>query len=134
MATVNSTTVNTVNIGENLMKSRTRSFLATGALVSALFMASPYLMADEHHKKHHGDRKDIAQMCEDFKAGKGRFDKQERREKMQEHQAELADRLKLDDEQREIWKQIHDERREKHEKRAAKFHEKLEKRCAEQEG
>ena len=71
------------------MKSRTRSFLATGALVSALFMASSYLMADEHHKKHHGDRKDIAEMCEDFKAGKGRFDKQERREKMQEHQADL---------------------------------------------
>ncbi|MBU2953868.1 hypothetical protein [Marinobacter sp. F3R08] len=113
------------------MKTRTRSILAAGALASALFMGSPALMADDHGKMHHGDKQNIEKMCENFKEGKGRFDREERKEKMAERLEATAERLKLNDEQRKIWNDIHEERHEKHEKRMKKWHEKMEKRCAE---
>lgn len=116
------------------MKTRTRSFLAAGALASALLMSSPALMADDHGYKHRGDRHDMAEMCENLKDGKGKFNREERQQEMAERREAMAERLKLNDEQREIWNQMHEERREKHEKRMKNWQEELKKRCAKSEG
>ena len=95
------------------------TFLAAALLASPLAMASEYggQQGDHHRGKHNK-----AEMCEKMRDGKGRFNHEKRQEKWEEHRAEMADRLQLTDEQREIWNEIHKERMEK-------WQEKMEKRC-----
>lgn len=111
------------------MNPRKTSLIAAGILGSALLAASPFALAD-HHKgdKHHG-KPSMEEMCEHFRAGTGPFDREERQQKRAEHRADMAERLKLNDEQREIWAEIHEERQEKHEKSHARMQAKMEKRC-----
>ncbi len=108
------------------MNKRKTSMITAGLLASVLLSASPFALAE-----HHGDRDkpDMEKMCEQYKEGKGPFDREERQEKMEKRQNDMADRLKLDKEQRKIWNEIHQEQREKHEKRMKKWKEKMEKRC-----
>lgn len=110
------------------------SFLTTGVLMAALIAASPAALADHHGKQKHGSKGDKQEMCENFREGKGPFNREERREAMEEHRAEMADRLKLTDEQREIWADIHAERQEKHQERMQQWHERMEQRCGEKGG
>ncbi|MEE3117021.1 MAG: hypothetical protein VX339_02855 [Pseudomonadota bacterium] len=83
---------------------------------------------DDHHRGHHG-KASMEEMCAHFRAGTGPFDREARQQKRAEHRADMAERLKLNDEQREIWAEIHEERQEKHEKRHARMQAKMEKRC-----
>lgn len=111
------------------MSKRKTSIIAASLLATTLFAASPAAFADKH-SGHRGDGpRDMTEMCENMREGKGRFDKAERQEKMAEKRDAMAERLKLNSEQREIWNEIHKERQEKHEKRAEKMMEKMEKRC-----
>jgi Spy/CpxP family protein refolding chaperone len=98
------------------------SILATGVLMATLIAASPAAMADNHGKHKQGGKWDKQEMCENFREGKGPFNREERR-------AEMADRLKLTDEQREIWQEIHQERQQKHQQRMEQWQEKMEQRC-----
>ena len=114
------------------MNKRKNSIIAASILVAALVTATPFALANHHgeeYRGNHHDRHDMEQMCEDFREGKGRFDQEERRAKMEARRTEMAERLKLNDEQREIWNQIHEERREKYQNRMDEWKEKLEKRC-----
>ncbi|WP_420389256.1 hypothetical protein [Marinobacter sp.] len=99
-----------------------------GALIAAAFFTSPMAMASDHGDHHRG-KHDIAEMCENMREGKGRFNDEKRQEKLDEHRNEMANRLKLTAEQREIWDDIHEERREKRRARMEKWQEKMEKRC-----
>jgi len=110
------------------MNKRKSSVITAGLLASVLLSASPFALADDH-KDGPRDKPNMEKMCEQFKEGKGPFDRKERQEKMEKRQNEIADRLKLDKEQRKIWDEIHQEQREKHEKRMEKWKEKMEKRC-----
>ncbi|MFV8570329.1 hypothetical protein ACNQ6O_03870 [Marinobacter sp. SBS5] len=109
------------------------SVMTAGVLMAALLAASPAAFAYDHKgMDHHEGKRDKQEMCEDFREGKGKFSKEhrdERQKEMQEHRAEMADRLMLTDEQRVIWSKMHDERQEKHHKRMEKWHQKMEKRC-----
>ena len=108
------------------MNKRSNSIITAGLLASVLLAASPFALADHHgdRKGHHG-KQDMAEMCEDFREGKGRFDQ----EKREQRRAEMAERLQLTDEQLEIWADIHEEHREKHEQRREKMKEKIQERC-----
>jgi len=112
------------------MKKRNHSIIAAGLLATTLLTTSPFALADHHGEGNgHRGKHNLAEMCEDFRQGQGRFDQDERRERMEQRRAEMAERLKLTDEQRVIWNDIHKEQREKHEQRHAKMMERLEKRC-----
>lgn len=116
------------------MSKRKTSILTAGLLASTLLAASPALMAG-NHSGHHGDKdrdnqRDITEMCDNMRDGKGRFDPSEQQEKMAKHREATAERLQLNDEQRGIWNEIHEEKREQHQKRMEKWQEKMEKRCA----
>ncbi|MCK7546793.1 hypothetical protein ACFQGA_07415 [Marinobacter koreensis] len=121
------------------MNRRKLSTMAAGALASALLIASPLALADHHGKDAYGKR-DMSQVCEDFREGTGKFSpeaRQERREKYRaeadKRHAEMADRLKLDKEQRKVWDEMQMERRQQHEARAEKWRERLAERCANQD-
>lgn len=107
------------------------SILATGVLMATLIAASPAAMADNHGKHKQGGKWDKQEMCENFREGKGPFNREERQQEMQQYRAEIADRLKLDEEQREIWQEIHQERQQKHQQRMEQWQEKMEQRCGE---
>ncbi|MGO1503195.1 MAG: hypothetical protein ACTHWH_18140 [Marinobacter sp.] len=116
------------------MSKRKTSILTAGLLASTLLAASPALMAD-NHSGHHGDnhrgnQRDMTEMCDNMRDGKGKFDHSERQEKMTKRREAMAERLQLNDEQRGIWNEIHEERREQHQKRMEKWQEKMKKRCA----
>ncbi|MFT7337803.1 MAG: protein CpxP [Marinobacter maritimus] len=111
------------------MNQRKSSILAAGILASALFAASPALMAGDHGDRQHGNQRDMTEMCDNMHEGKGRFNKAERQEEMAERQEAMAERLKLNDEQRGIWNEIHEERRQQHDKRMEKMQKKMKKRC-----
>ncbi|MFP3977680.1 hypothetical protein [Marinobacter sp. KMM 10035] len=115
------------------MSKRKSSIITAGLLASALFAASPALMASnstgKHGGGHHGNQRDMTEMCEDMREGKGRFDQAERQAEMAERQEAMAERLKLTDKQREIWNEMHEENRQKHEKRMKKMQDKMKKRC-----
>lgn len=112
------------------MKKRNRSLIAATALASMLLAASPFALASHHGEGNsHRSKHDLAEMCEDFRQGKGHFDQEQRRENMEQRRADMAERLKLTDEQREIWEDIHQEQRTKYEQRHAKMMEKIGKRC-----
>ncbi len=111
------------------MSKRKTSIIAAGLLASTLFAASPAVFAG-NHSDHRGDGpRDKTEMCENMREGKGPFDKAEREKKMAERQEAMAKRLKLNDDQRKIWNEIHEERHQKHEKRMEKMMEKMKKRC-----
>lgn len=116
------------------MSKRKTSIIMAGLLASTLFAASPALMASDHsrqHGEHHrGKQHDMTQMCENMRNGKEKFDHSERQEKMAKHREAMAERLQLNDQQREIWNDIHEERREQHQKRMEKWQKKMKKRCA----
>ena len=103
-----------------MIKHATSGRIATGLLAAAL-LASPLAFASDHGK-HHGGKHDKAEMCEQMREGKGWSNDEKRREKWEEHRAEMADRLKLTDEQREIWDEIHEEKMEK-------WQQKMQKHC-----
>lgn len=98
------------------------------ALIAATLLTSPMAMAS-NHGEHHRGKHDKAEMCENMREGKGWFNDEKRQAKWEEHRNDMADRLKLTAEQREIWDDIHEERREKRRARMEKWQEKMEKRC-----
>ena len=100
----------------------------TRAFLAAALLASPLAFASDHGK-HHGGKYDKAEMCEQMREGKGWFNDEKRQEKWEEHRAEMADRLKQSDEQREIWDEIHQEKMEKRSAKMEKWQEKMQKRC-----
>lgn len=107
------------------------SAMMTGTLLLAVLTASPLAMAgkqDGHHQGYHG-KQPSAEMCEQMREGKGRFHHEGFRKEMEKYHAEMADRLDLSEEQREIWNDIHEERREKRAEKMEKWHEKMQKRC-----
>lgn len=110
------------------MIKRKSSVITAGLLASVLLSASPFALADDQKDAPRG-KPNMEKMCEQFKEGKGPFDRKDRQEQMEKRHNEMADRLKLDKEQRKIWDEIHQEQREKHEKRMKKWKEKMEKRC-----
>src|SRR5690554_5274075 len=115
------------------MKAKT-SLLTAGVLMAAMFAASPAAMAQGQGQgmKQQGGKWDQKEMCENFREGKGKFSaeyREERRAEMQKYRSEMADRLKLNDEQREIWDEIHQERQQKQQERMGKWQQKMEKRC-----
>ncbi|MDP4531868.1 hypothetical protein Q9252_06900 [Marinobacter salarius] len=102
------------------------------ALIAATLLTSPMAMASDHGEHHRG-KHDKAEMCENMREGKGWFNDEKRQAKWAEHRNDMADRLKLTDEQREIWDKIHEERREKHSAKMEKRQKKMEKRCKDTE-
>ncbi|WP_417543862.1 hypothetical protein [Marinobacter sp.] len=115
------------------MSKRKSSIIAAGILASALFTASPALMAGNSSGNHgdgqRGNQRDMAEMCDNMREGKGPFNKAERQEEMAERREAMAERLKLNDEQRGIWNEMHEEKREQHDKRMENMQEKMKKRC-----
>lgn len=114
--------------------SKRKTSLIAAALASALLIGSPLALADDHRKPF-GPR-DMEKMCEQFRDGKGAFNMEKRKERMEERRAEarkrheeMADRLKLTPEQREIWDEVFKERQKESEKRANRWQEKMEKFC-----
>ncbi|GGC58708.1 hypothetical protein [Marinobacter halophilus] len=106
------------------------SLLTAGVLMASLLAASPAVLADHHGKKHHASKADRQELCENMREGKGHYYSEERRAEMEKHRADMAARLQLNEDQREIWKEIHQERQQKHEERMGKWQQKMEKRCA----
>jgi len=117
------------------MNTRKSSTIAAGLLASTLFVVSPVLMAGNQSSHHgdgqYGDQRNITELCENLREGKGHFNKTERQAEMIKRREAMAERLKLTEEQRGIWNEIHGERRQKHEKRMGKWQDKMKKRCAE---
>ena len=120
------------------MNTRKLSMMAASALASALLISSPQALANHHGKDGYGKR-DMAQLCEQFREGTGKFSpeaRQERREKYRveadQRHAAMADRLNLDEQQRKVWDEMQMERRQQHEARAEKWRERLAERCANQ--
>ncbi len=107
------------------------SILATGVLMATLIAISPAAMAESNGKYKHGGMRDKQEMCENFREGQGPLNREERQREMQQYRAEMADRLKLTEEQREIWQEIHQERQQKHQQRMDQWQEKMEQRCGE---
>ncbi len=56
------------------------SVITTSLLASVLLSASPFVLADDH-KDGPRDKPNMEKMCEQFKEGKGPFDRKERQEK-----------------------------------------------------
>ena len=115
------------------MSKRKSSIIAAGILASALFAASPALLAGNASGNYgdgqRGNQRDMTEMCDNMREGKGRFNKAERQEEIAERREAMAERLKLNDEQLGIWNDIHEERRQQQEKRMEKMQEKVKKRC-----
>ena len=112
------------------MKRPTRTLPLTAALVSALMLASPFALADHHDRgTHHKHKMDRASLCEKLESGDWEDKRDQFREKAQKHHEEVAERLQLTDEQREIWDEIQAERHEKHKQRL----EAMKERCQNQQ-
>lgn len=105
--------------------------LFTSALISAALLASPLAMADHHGdreghhgKRHHGD------VCEKMESGDWQEKREAMREKADQRHEDMAERLQLTSEQREIWDEMRDERRERFEDRL----EHMKERCENSDG
>jgi len=101
----------------------TTSIIAVSLVASALFMGSSALMAGNHGEQHRGDSHNTTEMGKKSHKGKGNLNKEEHQARMEGRREAMAERLKLNDEQRKIWNEIQDEHREKsgkHEKRLEK--------------
>lgn len=103
----------------------------TATLSAALLFGSSLALAgmhgDGHQRGEH--RGNMAQACEQFRDGKMSERHQQRLKQMEERHEAMAERLKLNDQQREIWNEIHQERKEKFGKKAGEWQEKMQKRC-----
>ncbi|BFN13463.1 hypothetical protein Q672_03295 [Marinobacter sp. EVN1] len=111
------------------MKVKT-TLLTAGVLVASLMAASPAVLAERHGKHNQNGKWDKQELCENFREGKGPFNREERRAERETYRAEMADRLKLNEEQRQIWAEIHQERQAKQEKRMNQWQEKMQQRCS----
>ena len=110
-----------------MMKSTVSRWMLPSLLAAAL-LSSPLAMADHHGgnydgKRHHGN------VCEQMKDGKGKVNRDEIRAKMETRHTEMAERLKLNSEQRKIWDEIQQERQAEWAKRMQKKQERMEKYC-----
>jgi hypothetical protein len=113
-----------------MKQSHNLALIAT--LSAAMLFGSSLAMAGMHgDRDHRGEhhRGNMAEACEQFRDSKMPERHQQRLEQMEERHGAMADRLKLNDQQREIWNQIHQERKEKFGKNAGKWQEKMQKRC-----
>ena len=99
------------------MKKITTSILAASLVASVLFMGSSALMAGNQGEQHRGDCHNTTEMGKKSHKGKGNLNKEEHQARMEGRRVAMAERLKLNDEQREIWNEIQEENREKSEKR-----------------
>lgn len=110
------------------------SSLFTSVLVTAALIASPLAMADDSNKRgHHGDRDGkprYVQMCERLEQGKRHYNREQTSQRMAERHEAVAERLELTDEQRIIWQEIQQERKQQAQ---ARF-ERMKERCAEKTG
>lgn len=112
------------------MTTRKNGIISAGILAAAFITMSPVALAGNHGADHHRhDKQSMEKMCSDLQKGEGRFNQEDRIAKMDKRRADMAERLKLNDEQRQIWKEIHNERQAEHKKRMDKWQEKLEDRC-----
>lgn len=105
------------------------------ALFSATLLASPLALAG-----HHGDGghrgKPPGDICERLQDGEAPFERQhgeEFRERMEQRRADMADRLQLTDEQREIWSQIHEEQKAEWEQKREERRARMMEHCEEQD-
>jgi hypothetical protein len=116
------------------MSKRKTSIITASLLATALLAASPVLMAGNKSNSYGGgygdNQRDMSEMCDNMREGKGPFNKAERQAEMAERRDAMAKRLKLNDEQRDIWSEIHEEKREQHQKRMGKWQKNMKKRCA----
>lgn len=113
-----------------MKNSRTRILTATFS--AALLMSSSLAMAGKHgNDQQHGEHKraNMAKACEQLRAGNMPSRHQQHMAKMEEHHQAMAERLKLNDEQRQIWNEIQQERKNKISEKSEKWQEKMEKRC-----
>lgn len=110
-----------------MIKTKTSGLIAT-ALLTATLLASPLALAG-----HHGEGKPAKdEMCQQYRDGTGKFSKEAREARMEKRaqaRAAMADRLKLTDEQRAIWQQIHDERKAEWADRKGDWKARMDKRC-----
>jgi hypothetical protein len=90
------------------MKVKT-TLLTAGVLVASLMAASPAVLAERHGKHNQNGKWDKQELCENFREGKGPFNREE---------------------QRQIWAEIHQERQAKQEKRMNQWQEKMQQRCS----
>ncbi len=104
------------------MTTRKSGFMSAGLLAVALIATSPLTLAGNPGPDY--KRPSMDQMCKNMQEGKGRASQEERRARMDKRQADMAERLKLNEEQRQIWNQIHEERRAEHKQRSDKWKEK----------
>jgi Spy/CpxP family protein refolding chaperone len=112
------------------MKARKTTTTLTAALISATLLASPFAFAGDKGKdeRGYGGKRNQAEVCERFENGDWESKRQQYREKAGERHEQMAERLKLTDEQREIWNEIRSERQQKHQRRF----EKMKERCKNQ--
>lgn len=123
------------------MSKRKTSIITASLLATALFAASPALMAGNSSNNSPGNygggygdnQPDMGEMCDNMREGKGPFNKAERQAEMTARREAMAERLKLNEEQRGIWNEMHEEKRQQHEKRSAKWEKKMKKRCSQSE-
>lgn len=115
------------------MRIMKNSALFASAFLTAALIASPLAMADSQDRRgHQGDRdgkRNYSQLCERISQGESRPGHAGVRERMQQRHEQMAERLQLTDEQRVIWQEIQDERREQ----AKERFERLKERCAAQD-
>lgn len=112
------------------MKRSITSGLIATTLLSATLLASPMLFAGSQGDREGAPRHE--RLCQDFREGSGKFSdeaRKERRQKYEQRRAEIADRLELTPEQREIWKQIHEEDKARRDERKQHWHQKMKERC-----
>ena len=107
------------------MKTLKTTGLITSTLLSAVLLASPLAMAGQHGDRqgHHGN------ICEKMDSEDWQQKREQMREKYSERHETMAERLQLTEEQRKIWDEIRDERRQEHQQRMASLRE----RCAQKE-
>ncbi|HLV78545.1 MAG TPA: hypothetical protein VKY53_11525 [Marinobacter sp.] len=114
------------------MKAKT-SLMTAGLLTAALITTSPVALAEKQDRRGHDGHWNKQDLCENLREGKNLFNAERleaRKARMEKHRSDVAERLKLSDEQREIWAEIHQERDQKHQERLLKWKEKAERRCA----
>ncbi len=111
-----------------------RTSMFTSILISSVLMASPLALAGQNGDKskngenseHHGKRHH-AGLCERLKDDKQDDQHTNYGQKWLEHHEKVAERLRLTEEQRKTWDEIHEERREKFQQRMEKLRERCEK-------
>lgn len=106
------------------MKTRQSVRIAAALMTCALLSTAPLAMAQSNDKSH-GKHQRMQEQCEQMNSTDMQARRAQHQQKMMERRSEMADRLKLSDEQREIWNDIHQERQQQMQKKM----EKQQKRC-----